>query len=90
MRSVVVTPERRNRADGRRLVEAALEEARRRGVRRAYLFTMHASTFFERLGFRELGLGDFEEPVRASRQYEAVSTMPELRGRVTGMRLELA
>jgi hypothetical protein len=32
---------------------------------------------------------DFEEAVRASRQYEAVSRMPDLRARVKAMALEL-
>ena len=89
LRSVVVAPERRGRVDGRRLVEAALAEARERSVRRVYLFTMHADGFFRRLGFREVDLGEFEEAVRASRQYEVVSQIPQLRERVKGMALEL-
>ncbi|MCH7836146.1 MAG: GNAT family N-acetyltransferase [Chloroflexi bacterium] len=89
LRSVVVAPERRGRVDGRRLVEAALAEARERSVRRVYLFTMHADGFFRRLGFREVGLDGFEEAVRASRQYEAVSQIPQLRERVKGMALDL-
>ena len=89
LRSVVVAPERRGRVDGRRLVEAALAEARERSVRRVYLFTMHADGFFRRMGFREVGLDEFEEAVRASRQYEAISQIPQLRERVKGMALEL-
>ena len=89
LRSVVVAPERRRRDEGRRLVEAALAEARRRRVARVYLFTMNASAFFGRLGFRDVRPEDFEEAVRASRQYEAVSRMPDLRARVKAMALEL-
>ena len=89
LRSVVVAPERRRRDDGRRLVDTALAEAQRRGVRRAYLFTMHASLFFGRMGFREVSLEEFEEAVRASRQYEAVSQIPGLREQVRAMALEL-
>ncbi len=89
LRSVVVAPERRGRVDGRRLVEAALAEARERSVRRVYLFTMHADSFFRRLGFREVDLGEFEEAVRASRQYEVVSQIPQLRELVKGMVLDL-
>lgn len=89
LRSVVVAPEHRGRVDGRRLVEAALAEARERSVRRVYLFTMHADGFFRRMGFREVGLDAFEEAVRASRQYEVVSQIPQLRERVKGMALEL-
>ncbi|MFB3052274.1 MAG: GNAT family N-acetyltransferase [Dehalococcoidia bacterium] len=89
LRSVVVAPERRMRDDGRRLVEAALAEARERSVRRVYLFTMHADSFFRRLGFREVRLDGFEQAVRASRQYEVVSQIPQLRERVKAMALEL-
>lgn len=89
LRSVVVAPERRRRDEGRRLVEAALAEARRRGVARVYLFTMNAGAFFGRLGFRDVRPEDFEESVRASRQYEAVSRLPDLRARVKAMALEL-
>lgn len=89
LRSVVVAEDRRNRYDGRRLVEAALAEARGRGVRRVYLFTMSADGFFGRLGFRELSPDEFETGVRTSRQYEAVSRIPELRERIKGMALEL-
>ena len=89
LRSVVVAPDRRRRDEGRRLVEAALEEARRRGVARVYLFTMNADAFFGRLGFRQVQPEEFEEAVRASRQYEAVSRMPDLRARIKAMALEL-
>ena len=89
LRSVVVAPERRRRDEGRRLVEAALAEARRRGVARVYLFTMNAGAFFGRLGFREVRPEEFEEAVRASRQYEAVSRLPDLRARIKAMALEL-
>ena len=89
LRSVVVAPEHRGRVDGRRLVEAALAEAREQSVRRVYLFTMHADSFFRRLGFREVDLEEFEEAVRASRQYEVVSQIPQLRELVKGMVLDL-
>jgi len=58
-------------------------------VRRVYLFTMHAAPFFQRLGFREIAPEEFEEAVRASRQYEAVTNIPQLRERIIGMALEL-
>lgn len=90
LRSVVVLPECRGNDEGRRLVEASLEEARRRGVRRVYLFTMNAAPFFRRMGFEELSMDAFEEAVRASRQYEAVSGRPELRGRLVGMARSLS
>ena len=89
LRSVVVAPDQRLRDEARRLVEASLDKARQRSVQRVYLFTMYADAFFRRLGFREASLDDFEEAVRASRQYEAVSRIPELRERIKGMALEL-
>ncbi len=89
LRSVVVAAERRRRDDVRRLVEEALAEARRRGARRVYLFTMSADGFFARLGFRLVDPEDFESAVRASRQYEAVSRIPQLREQIKGMALDL-
>lgn len=89
VRSVVVLPERRGNRDGRRLVERTLAEARERDVRRVYLFTVSAAPFFARLGFHEIAPEEFEEAVRASFQYQAVTNMPELRARITGMMLEL-
>jgi amino-acid N-acetyltransferase len=90
VRSVVVLPHLRGKRDGRRLVERTLAEARERGVRRVYLFTMSAGPFFERLGFRELAPEAFEEAVRPSRQYQAITSMPQLRARLIGMTLELS
>ncbi|WP_428389626.1 N-acetyltransferase [Mucisphaera sp.] len=48
--SLVVDPSCRGRGLGRRLVEAAIEEARRLGVRRLMTLT-YEQAFFERLGF---------------------------------------
>ncbi|MBI1884999.1 MAG: GNAT family N-acetyltransferase [Chloroflexi bacterium] len=89
LRSVVVQPGRRGENLGERLTRTALREARRRGVRRLYLFTMHAADFFRRFGFAECGLDEFDEAARQSFQYRAVSSMPELAGRLTAMRLDL-
>ncbi len=89
LRSVVVAPESRGRQEGQRLTEAALAEARKRGVTRVYLFTMAAGGFFARYGFREVTLAEFEPAVRASFQYQGVSRMPQLRERLRAMRLAL-
>ncbi len=89
LRSVAVSPGLRKQRLGERLTGAALAEARRRGVRRVYLFTMHAAEFFARYGFREVTLEEFEPAVRQSIQYRGVSSMPELRARLKAMRLEL-
>ena len=89
LRSVVVAPELRGGSHGRWLTDAAMSEAKARGVQRVYLFTMHAAAFFARYGFRECSLEDFEPAVRQSYQYRGVSTMPQLREWLKAMRLEL-
>jgi amino-acid N-acetyltransferase len=54
LRSVAVASERRGQGLGRRLTDAALELARRRGVRHLYLLTETAGEFFPRFGFRTI------------------------------------
>ncbi len=54
LRSVAVAAERRGQGLGRRLTDAALELARRRGVRHLYLLTETAGEFFPRFGFRTI------------------------------------
>ena len=57
-----VAEDRRNHGLGRRLMQAAEREARRRGCRHAYLstFSFQAPAFYARLGFRVVGqLDDF-------------------------------
>jgi len=51
LRSVAVSEERRGEGLGHRLTTAALELARKRGVRNIYLLTTTASHFFPRFGF---------------------------------------
>jgi len=89
LRSVVVAPEMRGQGLGERLTEAALAEARKRGARRVYLFTLSAADFFARYGFRDLSVDDFEAAMADSFQVRAVSTIPQLRQFLRGMRLEL-
>ena len=50
IRSVAVDPENRGQGLGARLIAAALNEARRRGIARVFAVT-HAPQFFERQGF---------------------------------------
>ena len=90
LRSVVVEESYRRRHLGQRLVLKAIEEARRRGVRRMYLFTMEATDYFSRFGFRRCALEDFEPAVRQSFQYRGISSIPELASRITPMLLDLA
>ena len=51
LRSVAVARDQRGAGLGRRLTEAALDLARRRGVRDIYLLTTTAENFFPRFGF---------------------------------------
>jgi amino-acid N-acetyltransferase len=89
LRSVVVDPSLRGTGQGDRLVEEALAEARRQGIRRVYLFTMSAMPFFARYGFRPCTMEDFEPAVQASWQFVGISRMPEILSRITPMRLEM-
>ena len=50
IRSLAVQPEMRGRGAGAKLLEFALEEARRRGIARVFAVT-HAPDFFMRQGF---------------------------------------
>jgi len=89
LRSVVVAPELRGTGRGDLLVQTALAEARRQGLRRVYLFTMSAMPFFARYGFRPCAMDDFELPVRESWQYQGLSAMPEILAKMTPMLLEM-
>jgi amino-acid N-acetyltransferase len=69
LRSVVVAPSLRGTRQGERLTRTALDEAQHRGVKRVYLFTLHAAPFFARFGFQECTMDDFEASARQSSQY---------------------
>lgn len=90
LRSVVVEPAQRAKGLGTLLTQAALDEARRCGIRRLYLFTMWAAAFFARFGFRPVPLADFEVSLRRSSQYRKVASWPALAKQLTAMHLELA
>ncbi len=60
IRSLAVRPEASGRGVGRALVQAALEEARRRGLRRVFALTL-VPEFFERCGFTLVSLGRLPE-----------------------------
>lgn len=72
LRSVAVAERLRGTGLGRQLTEDALALARRRGVRRLYLFTMTAEEFFQRFGFRRIHIDEMDQNVRASREYQIV------------------
>ncbi|HEU4327163.1 MAG TPA: arsenic resistance N-acetyltransferase ArsN2 [Roseiflexaceae bacterium] len=66
LRSLAVAPELRGQGLGQRLTEAALAEARGRGVRNAFLLTETAPDFFQRFGFRPVARADLPQALHAS------------------------
>lgn len=74
LRSVAVAPEWRGQGLGRRLVQAALDQARLAGVHQIYLLTETAPAFFSRLGFRPVPRTAVDPRVQTS--VEFVSACP--------------
>ncbi len=68
VRSIVVDPAQRRRGVGRRIVEQALANAARCGVRRAFLLTTDARAYFESLGFAVIDRKDAPPAILATRQ----------------------
>jgi amino-acid N-acetyltransferase len=75
LRSVAVATHMRGRGLGQRLVRAALDLARQRGVRSVYLLTETAGEFFPRFGFHPIDRASVPEPVKTS--VELTSACPE-------------
>ena len=71
LRSVVVSPAVRGRGLGRQLTEAALEVARARGSRMAFLLTTTAETFFPKFGFEQITRADVPASVQASIEFRS-------------------
>jgi N-acetylglutamate synthase-like GNAT family acetyltransferase len=69
LRSVAVDAKSRGRGYGRILVNAALGNARAKGLKRAYLLTDDASEYFERLGFQIVDREDVDASVKASLEF---------------------
>jgi amino-acid N-acetyltransferase len=69
LRSVAVDERRQGTGLGRRLTEAALALAARRGVRRLYLLTETAARFFPRFGFRPIDRAVVASDVRQSVEF---------------------
>jgi len=72
LRSVCTAPATRGTGLGSRLVEAALERGRERGLRGVYLLTETAADFFPRFGFRRIERDRAPSSVRASREFAAL------------------
>jgi amino-acid N-acetyltransferase len=68
LRSVAVAAERRGEGLGQRLTAAALDLARRRGVRTVYLLTTTADAFFPKLGFAAIDRRELDPALAASEE----------------------
>jgi amino-acid N-acetyltransferase len=71
LRSVALEPHERRHGLGRRLVQEALQQARRDGIAEVVLFTTTAAPFFERLGFHVIRRDDVPAPLRASVEFQS-------------------
>jgi amino-acid N-acetyltransferase len=69
LRSVAVAAERRGQGLGVTLTAAALDLARRRGVRTVYLLTETAAQFFPKFGFQAIARSDVDQAVLASAEF---------------------
>jgi N-acetylglutamate synthase-like GNAT family acetyltransferase len=85
LRSVITGPELRGQGYGDVLVGRAFDEARKRGVRRLYLFTMDKAPFFARLGFERCTIDNFEAAARQCSQYSILAEHPEVAAVLTAM-----
>jgi len=68
LRSVAVAAGRRGEGLGQRLTKAALELARKRGVRNIYLLTTTASHFFPRFGFTAIPRSELDQALAQSEE----------------------
>lgn len=86
IRSVVVHESLRGKGFGDLLAETAIDEAKRRGVQRLYLFTGDRMPFWARFGFEQCTLEDWEPAARASWQWQGISGNEEVAAYVKPMR----
>ena len=89
LRSVVVDESLRGKGLGDLLTQKALSEARSRGVRNVYLFTMDRAPFFARYGFAVCAMDDFDREGRKTSQYLALIERPDIAAMLTAMRLQM-
>lgn len=71
LRSVALEPQERRHGLGGRLVQEAMQQARRDGLAELILLTTTATPFFERLGFRVISRAEVPVPVRASVEFQS-------------------
>lgn len=75
LRSVAVRTDMRGQGCGQTLVEAVLEDMRKRGVRNVYLLTETAESYFKRLGFESITRDRLPQEVKKSAEFsECCST----------------
>jgi len=71
LRSVALEPRERRHGFGRRLVQEALQQARRDAIAEVVLFTTTAAPFFQRLGFHAIQRDAVPAPVCASVEFQS-------------------
>ena len=76
VRSVVVDPAARGLGLGLEIARLLEADAVASGARDIYLFTLHAWPFWKRLGYADLPLDRWPEPVRENWQYQFVTGFP--------------
>lgn len=69
LRSVAVAPEYQNQRLGDGVVRAMINFADRRNIRRLYLFTNTAESFFKKIGFRFIPRENVDERCKSSKQF---------------------
>jgi amino-acid N-acetyltransferase len=85
LRSVAVEPSARGLGLGQQLTRAALDLARTRGVKTAYLLTETAGEFFPRFGFRTIPRAEIDPAVQRSIEFTTACSASAL-----AMRADLA
>ena len=68
LRSIVVLPRHRGHGTGERIVQELMAQAHGAGARQAYLLTMAAASYFERLGFRAVDRASAPEAILGTAQ----------------------
>jgi len=72
LRSLAVKEDTRGKGCGRRLVRQVEQYAGHNGVKRLYLLTTTAETFFESLGYSKVERDSVPEPIRATTEFSAL------------------
>lgn len=72
LRSIVVPPSARRRGLGQAIVTALLQQLENQGIERAWLLTMTAAPFFERLGFIPVDRAMAPATISTTAQFQGV------------------